>query len=181
MAYLSAETAVVDHVYGNSTTLTEGYGMNIQARYATVNNIDLVGHNILFRPYTSVHAKELYGNAESIKVDNLSFTRNKSDNIVPIIFNGINTNLGFEEIYLNNIRLPDSAIYILPFDNAENSKVGKMVITRLNIDSVNPVNGLLVVNNHEVSNLQFVDPPSPLPPNPVRLIGSAEIGQLNYS
>jgi hypothetical protein len=88
--------------------------------------------------------------------------------------------MGFDEIYLNNIRLPDSAIYIVPFDD-DNSKVSKMVITRLKIDSVNPTNGLLVVENHELSNLQFVDPPSPLPLNPVRLIGSAEIGQLNYS
>jgi hypothetical protein len=180
VAYLSAETALIDQVYGNSTTLTEGYGMGIHAKYTTVSNVELVGQTITFRPYTSVHVGAVYESAKSIKVDNLSFTRNKNDNIVPIIFNGINPRLGFDEIYLNNIRLPDSAIYIVPFDD-DNSKVSKMVITRLKIDSVNPTNGLLVVENHELSNLQFVDPPSPLPLNPVRLIGSAEIGQLNYS
>ena len=44
-----------------------------------------------------------------------------------------------KKFYLNNMHLPESAIYILPFDNIGNSKVAKMVIGKLKIDSVTSV------------------------------------------
>jgi hypothetical protein len=61
--------------------------MRIHTRYATVNNVELVGENITFRRYTSVHADMPYGNAKLTKVDNLPFTWNKSSAIVLITFN----------------------------------------------------------------------------------------------
>jgi hypothetical protein len=67
--------------------------------------------------------------------------------IVPIIFNGINIDLGFGEIYLNNIHLPHSVIYILPFRSVDNSKAGKMVIGK-RILTVNPRNGVMVIRDH---------------------------------
>src|SRR5919109_3715249 len=41
MAYLSAERVEIDHVYGDTTTLTEGHGVGIHAKYASVSNVEL--------------------------------------------------------------------------------------------------------------------------------------------
>jgi hypothetical protein len=147
----------IDHLYGNSTIMTECYGMGIYARYAIVSNLELVDQNITFSPNTSVHAKTFYDNAKLIKVDSFSFIRNKSYIIIPIIFSGISNDLGFDEIYLNNICLPDSAIYILSFKGVGNSKAGKIVICKLRILTVNLRNGVLIVKNHSISYLDIKD------------------------
>ena len=54
-----------------------------------------------------------------------------------------------------------------------------MIIGKLKIDNVNPVNRLLVGKDAKMSYRQFEDP-SPLLQNPVRLLKSADIGHITH-